>query len=232
MMRARFLGTAAAEGYPDAFCGCANCRRARELGGTSLRNRSSLLINDDLLIDLAPDLLAASLAHGIALDQVAYCLQTHEHSDHLHPSLFLARSPFCGVHDAPRLHFYATQGAIDTALRGLGKAAHLLTSGTSEELNLALYPIEPFQDFAVGPYRVRSVMAAHDPSIVALLYIIEREGRRLFYATDTGPLPEATWAALAAWGGQFDVVIMDHTFGTGRPSTGHLNGEKFLVQVA
>jgi phosphoribosyl 1,2-cyclic phosphate phosphodiesterase len=231
-MRARFLGTAAAEGYPDAFCRCANCRRAREVGGTSLRNRSSLLINDDLLIDLGPDLLAASLAHGIALDQVAYCLQTHEHSDHLHPSLFLARSPFCGVHDAPRLHFYATQGAIDTALRGLGKTAHLLASGGSDELNLTTCAVEPFQDFAAGPYQVRSVMAAHDPSIVALLYIIEREGHSLFYATDTGPLPEATWEALAAWGGRFDVVIMDHTFGTGRPSTGHLNGEQFLTQVA
>src|SRR5262245_31110121 len=120
-MRAVFLGTAASEGYPDAFCGCLNCRLAREAGGKSLRNRSSLLINDDLLIDLGPDLLAASAAHGIPLDRVAYCIQTHEHSDHLHPSHFHSRSPFCGVHDAPRLHYFATQGALDTAFRGLGK---------------------------------------------------------------------------------------------------------------
>lgn len=231
-MRVQFLGTAAAEGYPDAFCGCANCRRAREVGGTSLRNRSAVLINDDLLIDLGPDLLAASQAHGVALDRLAYCLQTHEHSDHLHPSLFLARSPFCGVHDAPRLHFYATQGAIDAACHGLGKAGQLLVSGESEQLNLAVRAIGPFQTFEVGPYRVSSVLAAHDPTIVCLLYIIERDGRSLFYATDTGPLPEVTWDALSAWGGRFDVVIMDHTFGYGRPSTGHLNGEQFLAQVA
>ena len=34
-MNLTFLGTAASEGYPDAFCGCANCERARDLGGAS-----------------------------------------------------------------------------------------------------------------------------------------------------------------------------------------------------
>ena len=59
-----FLGTAAAEGYPNPFCRCKNCERSRVLGGPSLRKRSSALINDDLLIDLGPDLVAASVMHG------------------------------------------------------------------------------------------------------------------------------------------------------------------------
>lgn len=231
-MRARFLGTAAAEGYPDAFCGCDNCRRARELGGHNLRHRSGLLIEDDLLIDLGPDLLASSAAHGIALDRIAYCLQTHEHSDHLHPANLLARSPFCGVHDAPRLHYYATQGAIEVAGWGLGNGRDLGATEVGDALNLTVHPIAPFQAYAVGPYSVRAVLAAHDPALVCLLYIIERDGRTLFYATDTGPLPEETWAALTTWGGRIDAVIMDHTFGYGRPSTGHLNGEQFQAQVA
>src|SRR4051812_7715991 len=119
-MQATFLGTAASEGYPDAFCGCANCERARALGGPSLRKRSSLLINDDLLIDLGPDVIAASLMHGISLARLRCCLQTHEHEDHLDPSHFSSRSPGNGVQNAPHLHYYASQGALDRVFAGVG----------------------------------------------------------------------------------------------------------------
>ena len=54
-MRITFLGTAASEGFPNAFCHCENCEGARALGGPSLRKRSSALINSDLLIDIGPD---------------------------------------------------------------------------------------------------------------------------------------------------------------------------------
>ena len=234
-MRLTFLGTAASEGYPDAFCACANCQHARALGGPSLRKRSSVLINDDLLIDLGPDLMAAAQIHGITLAAVRYCLQTHEHADHLDPSHFLSRSPFSGVHDAPHLHFYATQGALDGALRRAGKhhsVDSLVASGTSEPFRLSVHTIAPFQIFAVGPYRVRSVQATHDPTIVALLYAIERDGRSLFYGTDTGPLLEATWAALRERRHRFNVVILDHTFGLKERASGHLNREQFLEHVA
>lgn len=48
-MTITFLGTAAANAYPEAFCQCDNCERARALGGANLRKRSAALINDDLL---------------------------------------------------------------------------------------------------------------------------------------------------------------------------------------
>ena len=231
-MRVQFLGTAAAEGYPDPFCGCENCQRAQELGGPNLRKRSSVLLDGELLIDLGPDVLAAAQMHGISLSKLRYSLQTHEHQDHLHAALFVARSPYCGVHDAPLLNFYSTQGALDFATREMSHFAALGLDEACKRLNLAVNPIKPFQTFAVGPYRVSTVLAAHDPTITPLLYIIEHEGRSLFYATDTGPLPEATWEALRAWGGRFDAVIMDHTLGYGGPSPRHLNGEQFRAEIA
>jgi len=234
-MHATFLGTAASEGYPDAFCACANCEHARVLGGPSLRKRSSLLINDDLLIDLGPDLMAAAQMHGVTLANLRYCLQTHEHADHLDPSHFLSRSQFSAVRNAPHLDFYASQGAIEGALRSVSThqpVDALVASGTSEPLNLSVHAIEPFQTFAVGPYQVSSVRAAHGQAIVALLYVIEREGRSLFYATDTGPLPEATWAALRAGRHRFTTIMLDHTFGWGERASGHLNREQFLEQIA
>src|SRR5471030_2513697 len=118
-MRLTFLGTAASEAYPDAFCGCENCAAARDLGGPSLRKRSAAIVNDDLLLDFGPDLLAASMLHNIPLNRVRYCLLTHEHGDHLDPSHFSARHDACGPTDPVHLDFYATEGALRTAASGL-----------------------------------------------------------------------------------------------------------------
>ncbi len=231
-MRIRFLGTAAADGYPNPFCSCENCRQARAAGGPSLRRRSAVLINDDLLIDLGPDVIAAAQALGITLTRLRYCLQTHEHEDHLHPALFLAHSPSIGVADAPRLDFYATQPVLACVHRTPGKAGARLAAGEGEALNLALHAIEPFQPFAIGPYRVLPLHVAHASAVAPLLYIIDQDGRSLFYATDTGPLPEDTWDALHRWGGHLDLVIMDHTFGLEAATGRHLNSARFLDQTA
>jgi len=53
--------------------------------------------------------------HGISLAGLRYCLQTHEHADHLDPSHFLSRSASSGVPDAPHLHFYAPRAGPWTA---------------------------------------------------------------------------------------------------------------------
>jgi phosphoribosyl 1,2-cyclic phosphate phosphodiesterase len=230
-----FLGTAASEGYPDAFCACENCEAARRAGGPSLRKRSAALIDGELLIDLGPDLMAASQQHGVSLANVRYCLQTHEHSDHLDPSHLHSRSPLCGVLDAPRLHYYASPNALRRAARILGKAengAGLFAPDIGDRLNLNVYDVEPFQQFCVGPYQVLSLQANHAPETTAMLYLIERDGRILFYGTDTSEMPEATWKALASYGKPFHLVILDHTFGYKKRSGGHMNTEQFLEQVA
>ena len=82
-MKLTFLGTAAANAYPEPFCKCENCIMAREAGEKSLRKRSAALVNDDLLLDLGPDIMSASQIHDIPLLDVSYCLQTHPHADHL-----------------------------------------------------------------------------------------------------------------------------------------------------
>ena len=130
-MKLTFLGTSASEGFPNAFCDCDNCTAARQAGGPSLRKRSSALINQDLLIDLGPDLMAAAQQHGVSLAQLNYCLQTHEHEDHLDPSHFGSRSAFCGVHGNPRLHWYASQGAIAKAASGLSTNRRSTKAGAS-----------------------------------------------------------------------------------------------------
>jgi phosphoribosyl 1,2-cyclic phosphate phosphodiesterase len=230
-----FLGTAAAEGYPNPFCRCVNCERARVLGGRSLRKRCAALVNDDLLIDLGPDLVAAAFIHGRSLAGVRYCLQTHAHADHLDLSHLLVRTAEYGVSDAPRLHFYASAATLRRAARlfetGLDPA-NLLDPAVGERLNLTIHQIEPLQTFSAGPYQVTALPANHDAAVEPLLYAIEADGRAIFYGTDTGPLPEPTWHALHRRNRRFDVVILDHTYGAGVGAGDHLNAEQFVEQVA
>jgi phosphoribosyl 1,2-cyclic phosphate phosphodiesterase len=188
-----FLGTGAANAYPEAFCSCDNCERARVLGGPSLRKRSAILINDDLLIDLGPDIMTASQIHGRPLTRVRYCLQTHGHADHLDTSHFLSRSPAFGVVDSPRLHFYASSETAQWAAHLLERdcePASLLDPEIGDRLNLEIHQIEAMQSFKVGPYRVTAFPANHDPELGSLLYAIKTKGRSLFYGTDTAALTE------------------------------------------
>src|SRR5262245_1777835 len=235
-VRLLFLGTAASEGFPDAFCDCDNCRRARELGGPSLRKRSSALIDGRLLIDLGPDLMVAAMVHGVSLARIEYCLQTHEHADHLDPTNFLHRSRFCGVSGNPRLRYVASRGAHARVAAALGRRVGpegLLGREAADAFEVDAEVVEPLATFALGPYRVTSLPAFHDPEhLTALLYAIERDGRSLFYATDTGELPEESWRALKDGRHRFDVVAMDHTFGLQGRSRGHMNAEQFGEQVA
>ncbi len=232
-MQLLFLGTAASEGFPDAFCTCENCNAARTAGGRSLRKRSSVLIDGELLIDLGPDLMVAAMQHGIDLAGVRYCLQTHEHHDHLDPSHFHSRSRFCQVHGNPRLHYYASQQALNKIASSLGGAARGFDNpAVSDALNLTATPIAPGQQFEAGPYRVLSLPAAHAPETTAMLYVVERDGRRLLYATDTGDLPPAAWDALVAHRAPIHVAVFDHTFGMQRRSSGHMNHEQVEEQIA
>ncbi len=230
-----FLGTAAANAYPEAFCRCDNCERARALGGPSLRRRSAVLINDDLLIDLGPDIMTASFAHGRPLTRVRYCLQTHAHADHLDPSHLLSRSPGDGVVDAPRLHFYASAATAQRAAQLLERdcaPASLLDPEAGERLNLQIHQIDALQSFAVGPYQVSAFPANHDPTVEPLLYAVEGDGRAIFYGTDTATLPEETWQAFHRHKLRFDVVILDHTYGPDELGSDHLNAQQFVEHVA
>jgi phosphoribosyl 1,2-cyclic phosphate phosphodiesterase len=236
-MRLTFLGTAASEGYPDAFCGCVNCVGARAAGGRNVRLRAAALIDDDLLIDFGPDILAASTLYGAPLTNVAYCLQTHDHEDHLNPHNFFARSPMCEVEGAPRMRYFASRNAIERAMTALGNESALIDGMPSAELcdrlNIDVTPIAPFQTFMAGPYRVTTVRARHAPETVAMLFVIERDGRTLFYATDTADFPDETWQALRTAGFRFDVVALDHTFGDWeRSSNAHLTGHQFRAHLS
>jgi len=233
-MQATFLGTAAANAYPEAFCKCANCQKARVLGGKSLRKRSAMLINDDLLIDLGPDIMAASQIHKVPLTNVHYCLQTHPHADHLDLSHLLSRSPGFGVIGAPQLHFYAsaaTLGRADQTFKRDLSGYGLFDPQAEKELNLKLHQIEPLQSFVVGSYRVVAFPANHASGFGALLYAIETGEHTIFYGTDTAVLFEEVWQAFHQYRMQFDAVVLDHTYGPDETGSDHLSAHQVIEHV-
>ncbi len=233
-MKLTFLGTSAANAFPEAFCRCDHCKAARQEGGKSLRKRSSALINDDLLIDLGPDIMASSQIHRIDLNGVRYCVQTHPHADHLDLSHLLSRSPGYGVIGAPRLHFYGSKLALEKANETFTRdlsGMDLLDPAFEADLNLNAHAIEPFQPTEIGPYRVIGFPANHAQGYGALLYAIQEQGRTVFYGTDTASLLDETWAAFHRFELTFDLVVLDHTYGPAEPESDHLNAQNLANHV-
>lgn len=225
-MKITFLGTSASNAFPEAFCKCDNCVKARILGGKSLRKRSSILVNDDLLIDLNPDIMSSSQMHNCSLVNVRYCLQTHPHADHLDMNHLNSRSPGFGVVGAPVLNFYASaqtlKRASETFERDLANYG-LFSPGAEERLNLKVHQVEPLTPFTFGDYRVIAFPANHAPTLGAMLYSVEANNRTIFYGTDTATLFEETWQAFHQHQMRFDLVILDHTYGLTSVGTDHMN---------
>ena len=228
-MRITFLGTAAAEGYPALWCRCERCVTARARGGKNLRYRASALVNDDLLIDPGPDVLASAIRLGLDLAPVQACLVTHPHTDHLEASTFFWRRKGFVATGLPELAVYASGASIDRMLRlerrEIDPAAIRIQPhriGAFQRLAISTggeLPGDPrFGDSgAEAPrtpprrYSVWTFAASHaEPAIEPMFFAIRQDegpeiapgssGKALLYSTDTGPYSEETWAALERLG--------------------------------
>ncbi len=233
-MKITFLGTAAATSYPLAFCRCEYCNLARKLGGKDFRKRSSIIINDDLLIDMGPDVMSASFMYDKSTADIRYCLQTHSHSDHFDASHLTTRVPeYAGV-STPSLELYGSEATLrkmSEMLKNEGHVDSLFDSKAKERMNMQVFPVIPLLPFQVGKYRIVAFPTDHDTSVESLLYSVTEDDFAVFYGTDTDRLPEQTWEGFRRMNMHFNVVILDHTYGPGADGGGHLNANRFNAQV-
>lgn len=220
-MRIFFLGTAAAEGYPGIFCNCDSCQQARRLGGKNRRYRSALLVNDDLLIDFGPDLLAAAQRFNKTLWNVTTGLVTHAHSDHFYTAnLEMRADGFTGRRPPPTLHLY-----------GPHEVAQMLQAEfATVEMHLQTHTVHAGDSWQSAGYTLTAYHAWHAVEhLETLFYGIDDGQRALLYATDTGLFPEDTRRALL--GHSFDVIVLEETMGVGKYEQ-HLGFESFVEQTA
>ncbi|MBR5783376.1 MAG: hypothetical protein IKY33_04040 [Clostridia bacterium] len=205
-MKLQYLGTAAAEGIPAIFCTCETCRLARKTGGKNIRTRSQALIDDQLMIDFPADTYLHCTAHGIDLTNIHHYLITHTHADHLYPmDLHMLRRGFANLPaDHPPYHFWGgkemvemLQPYVDIDRMDGRLILHELTIGVPTMVGEHLVTAFPAQHGTVSPY----------------IYLIERNGKSLLYANDTGALLPDVWDYLFKARQHLSAVSMDCTHG-------------------
>jgi len=206
-MKITYLGTAAAEGIPAIFCACRTCRKAQELGGKNIRTRSQALIDDQLLIDLPPDSYYHFIHNNIRSAEIAALLVTHSHQDHFYPQEFIMRAePYAHMHKVPVLSVYG-----NAKVHAFYKMALALQDDSLNiHARVCFHQIKEFETLVIpGRYTVTPVLANHDKTENCFLYLIERNGKTIFYSNDTGYYPEVTWNYLK--GRHLDLVSLDCT---------------------
>ena len=159
-IKIRFLGT-----------GAADWNGKDERG--ELRRWSSILVDDKVLIDFTPSNMDM-LPVGCRPDTIFY---THSHGDHYHPKAALQ----AGVQKV-----YLSETWFDIAYADFQNA--------SRELGLPMPDIQPIsigQHVEVHGISFSPLPANHATNYMmeqTLIYLLEKEGTRLIYATDTGGL--------------------------------------------
>ena len=190
-MEILLLGTGSADGWPNPFCDCASCG-----GAEQIRGQTAALVDGALLLDCGPEAPRAAARYGKSLAGVRHMLFTHGHADHVGPLALLMRQ---WAQPRERLDVVGPPSALDQCRDWVGPADPVV-----------FRPVAPGDEMRLGDYRVRVLAAAHGSD--GVLYDVAADSRRILWATDTGPLPAETHAAVVGAG--FDAVFLEETFGT------------------
>lgn len=206
-MKIQYLGTAAFEGIPSLFCNCEVCRKSRQAGGRAIRTRSQALIDGRLLIDFNGDTVCHCQTYGIDMQDVAHCLITHAHSDHLYAA-DLNMLGCCYAH--PKNGYTFSVYASDNVTASI-KSQLEPHVAQQADLPLTLHNVEPFESFPVGDYHVVAYPAYHDPAAGPLFYQISDGQKTMLYAHDSGYFLDSVWAYFREHRPHFDFVSLDCT---------------------
>lgn len=188
-----FMGTGAGCGVPAFFCDCAACNEARQ-NPRARRGDCGVMIRGEktLLIDTPPDLRHQLLREDVR--KVDHLLYTHAHFDHL-GGLGELEYQIQLVSKAP----LPTFGSAD-ALAGVQAEFHYMT------YCLDFHELSPFETVEFDGASYTALPVTHAPGTYG--YLIETPSTRLFYASDTGKLPDATAARVR----NVDIMALDATF--------------------
>ena len=203
-MKIQYLGTAAAEGIPAIFCECENCKKSRELGGRNIRTRSQAIIDDTILIDFPADTYMHFLNFNMPLHKINTCIITHSHGDHLYPADISMRANGCFAHviSEEPLTFYSDESGYEMIKNQISDMS---------DKDVQAVRIKPFEAFDAQGYRITPIRATHDPASTPVVYVIEKDGKSIFYANDSGEYSDESMACLKKLSKPLTVVSFDCT---------------------
>lgn len=202
-MKLKYFGTAAYEAFPALGCTCDTCKRARAAGGRNIRTRAQALLNDELLFDFPPDTVWHFMQYAIDFEKIKACLVSHSHSDHLYPSDIKALGAGYTKSDRTEpLHFFCGRSGYDT-IKEETDAEHMRSRA---DVALAT----AFEKFSAAGYGILPVEADHAPDTTPLNYRVEKGGKSLLFAHDTGEYSKESLSALEK-AGRLDLISLDCT---------------------
>lgn len=218
-MEVQVLGTGAADGWPTPFCHCSSCTAERLAG--RVRGQTSALVDGRVLLDCGPMTPYVAERAGASLADVELLLLTHQHSDHCSPAVLLHRS-------------WVTSAPLVVA--GPPDVVAACRDWVAPDAPVVFRAVRPGDEVEVAGHRVRVLSSSHrtglgDGAPDCVLYdVAAPDGGRLLYATDTGPLPRDTLAAVRD--AAYDVVLLEETFGDRSDlPRGHLDLPGFAAEV-
>ena len=221
-MKIKYLGTAACEGVPAAFCRCEVCEKSRKAGGRNIRTRSQALVDDTLLLDLNADTYVHSLFYGLDLPSIHTCLITHDHEDHLYQDELLNRQEeFAHGIDGEPLFIYGTYPAYAKVVAAIDKGTGYADHNVMED-RVVPVRVKAFEPFEAEGYQITPLEAQHDVRCEPVIYLIEKDGKALLYAHDTGLFPESTWEYLTGHPVKLNLVSLDATHAIHANYSGHM----------
>lgn len=204
-MEIKYLGTAAAEGWPALFCNCQYCKRAQAAGGKNLRTRSQCIIDDKLLVDFPADSYMHMISYNIDIPNIHSILITHTHQDHLYLEDLGLRFEVFAHEINGELCLYGN----DTLLKKFNALYKKDPDDTHLDGKLDCRQLQEFVPADIEGYVVTPLIASHDRSEKCFLYMIEKGGKALLYGNDTGWFPQVTWDYLE--NRKLDLVSLDCT---------------------
>ena len=232
-MRITFLGTAAATAFPLAFCSCPACSAGWERGGKDFRRRSSVVIDEDMIIDLGPDIMTAAFDFGLDLRKIRFWLQTHAHSDHFDAGHLITRWAEYAAEGVRPLDLVASRETILQMSERLSMeepGASLEKPDWLERLQLRIHPVRHGDSVVIGRRCVTAVESAHDIRGGSLLYVVSEGDKAFLYATDTVRFTDRAMDLLKGF--RLDAVAIDHTYGPRINGSGHLNAGQAAEEIS
>lgn len=205
-MKLQYLGTAAAEALPALFCQCDTCKKARKNGGKDIRTRTQALIDGVLSIDFPPDVYFHSIQYGFDLTDIHDYIISHSHSDHLYATdVSMLHQGFANLPEDAQYRFYGGKQVCEK----IEQAIYL----PHDEHRIKRVFLEPFVTVEIAGFNVTPLKAFHgteDP----YFYIIEKDGKCILWAHDTGYFFDEVWDYLEKNKPHIDFVSLDCTYGT------------------
>ncbi len=188
-----FMGTGAGCGVPAFFCECPACEEARR-DPRARRGDCGVMVTGEerTLIDTPPDIRHYLNREGAsAIDNLVF---THWHYDHVG-----------GLGELEYMVQLLTKRPLPTF------ASPFTLQSIEREFEYMMYCLarvewQPFEDLVLDGVKYTALPVAHAPGTYG--YLIETEGTRLFYASDTGKLPDETAERVRG----VDVLAMDATY--------------------